>query len=143
MSVSIHPTAIVSSTAELGEGVKIGPYCVVEGHSVIGAGTTLRAFVSVCDFVSIGENCRLFEYTVVGGEPQDHGYKGEKSLVRVGNNNVIRENVTINRATGEGNETVIGDSCFIMDGVHLAHNVRLGNHVTIANKVGVSGHVTI
>jgi len=143
MSVAIHPSAVVSPAAELGNGVEIGPYCVVERHAVIGAGTILRPFVSVCDFVTIGENCSIFEYTVVGGEPQDHGYRGEKSWVRVGNNNVIRENVTINRASGEGNETVIGDDCFIMDGVHLAHNVRLGNHVTIANKVGLSGHVTV
>jgi UDP-N-acetylglucosamine acyltransferase len=143
MSANVHPTAIVSPAAELGDGVEIGPFCIVEGRSVIGAGTVLKAFVNVGDFVTIGENCRVFEYTSVGGDPQDHGYRGEKTWVRVGNNNIIRENVTINRATGEGNETVIGDDCFIMDAVHLAHNVRLGNHVTIANKVGLSGHVTV
>ena len=143
MSVAIHPTAIVSPTAELGDGVEIGPYCVLEGYSVIGAGTILRAFVSICGFVAIGENCRIFDFTALGGEPQDHSYKGEKTWVRLGNNNIIRENVTISRATGEGKETVIGDDCFIMEGVHLAHNVRLGNHVTIANKVGLSGHVTV
>ncbi|MCL2010212.1 MAG: acyl-ACP--UDP-N-acetylglucosamine O-acyltransferase [Synergistaceae bacterium] len=143
MSAVIHPTAVVSPEADLGEGVKVGPYCVVEGRSVIGAGTILRPFVSVGDFVIIGENCRIFEYAAIGGDPQDHGYAGEKSWVRVGNNCVIRENVTINRATGEGNDTVVGDGCFIMEGVHLAHNVRLGSHVVIANKVGISGHVTV
>ncbi|MDR3264737.1 MAG: acyl-ACP--UDP-N-acetylglucosamine O-acyltransferase [Synergistaceae bacterium] len=143
MSVRVHPTAVISSAAELGEGVDIGPYCVVEGRVSIGAGTVLKAFVSVHDRVSIGTNCRVFEYTSVGGDPQDHGYKGEESWVRIGNDNVIRENVTINRATGEGGETVVGDDCFIMDSVHLAHNVRLGNHITIANKVGLSGHVTV
>ena len=143
MTSAIHPTAIVSPDAELGDGVKIGPYCVVEGHSVIGAGTVLRAFVNVGGFVVIGENCSVFEYTAIGGDPQDHGYRGEKTWIRVGNNNVIRENVTINRATGEGNETVVGDGCFIMEGAHLGHNVRVGNNVTIANKVGLSGHVTV
>ena len=138
MSVVIHPTAVVSPAAELGDGVKIGPYCVVEGSSVIGAGTTLRAFVNVDDFVIIGENCRIFEYTAIGGEPQDHGYRGEETWVRVGSNNVIRENVTIHRATGEGNETVVGDDCFIMEGVHVAHNVRLGSHVTIGQPSNCS-----
>jgi UDP-N-acetylglucosamine acyltransferase len=133
MSVTIHPTAIVSPSAELGEGVCVGPYCVVEGSAVIGAGTTLSAFVSVHDRVSIGANCRIHEYVALGGDPQDHGYKGEDSRVRIGNDNIIRENVTINRATGEGCETVVGDGCFIMDGVHLAHNEQLGNHGTIAN----------
>jgi len=140
---TVHPTAVISPTAELGDGVKIGPYCVVEGRSVIGAGTILKAFVSINDFVVIGENCRISEHTAIGCDPQDTGYKGEESWVRVGNNNIIRENVTIHRASGEGKETVVGNDCFIMEGVHLGHNVALGNHVTIANKVGLSGHVTV
>lgn len=143
MSVVIHPTAVVSPKAQLGDGVEIGPYCVVEAGASIGAGTVLKAFVSVHGSVSIGSNCSIYEYTSVGGDPQDHNYKGETSSVRIGNDNIIRENVTINRATGEGCETVVGNSCFIMDGVHLAHNVRLGNHITIANKVGLSGFVAV
>ncbi|MDR3231097.1 MAG: acyl-ACP--UDP-N-acetylglucosamine O-acyltransferase [Synergistaceae bacterium] len=143
MSRVIHPTAVVSPDAELGDDILIGPYCLVEAGTSIGSGTILKAYVSVRGAVSIGANCRICEYTCLGGEPQDHGYRGEKSSVRIGNGNVIRENVTINRATGEGCETVVGDDCFIMDGVHLAHNVRLGSNVTIANKVGLSGFVTV
>ncbi len=143
MSINIHPTAVVSPQAELGDGVSIGPYCNVESRVSIGAGTVLKAFVSVHDRVTIGANCHIYEYTSVGGDPQDHNYKGEESWVHIGNNNIIRENVTINRATGEGCETVVGDHCFIMDSVHLAHNVRLGSHITIANKVGLSGFVTV
>ncbi|GHS89833.1 acyl-[acyl-carrier-protein]--UDP-N-acetylglucosamine O-acyltransferase [Synergistales bacterium] len=143
MNAAIHPTAIISKNAEIGDGVVIGPYCVVEGHASIGAGTVLNAFVSVHDGVSIGSKCQIFEYSAIGGDPQDHGYKGEKSYVHIGDKNIIRENVTISRATGEGNETVVGDGCLIMEGVHIAHNVRLGNHITIANKVGISGHVTV
>ena len=143
MSVTIHPTAIVSPDAELGDGVSIGPYCVVEKGASIGSGTVLSAFVSIHGQVSIGTDCRIYEYTSVGGDPQDHNYKGEQSRVRIGDGNIIRENVTINRATGEGCETVVGDHCFIMDSVHLAHNVRLGSHITIANKVGISGFVTV
>lgn len=143
MSINIHPTAVVSPQAELEDGVSIGPYCNVESRVSIGAGTVLKAFVSVHDRVTIGANCHIYEYTSVGGDPQDHNYKGEESWVHIGNNNIIRENVTINRATGEGCETVVGDHCFIMDSVHLAHNVRLGSHITIANKVGLSGFVTV
>lgn len=143
MSVSIHPSAIVSPEADIGDGAVIGPFCLIAPKVTIGAGTVLRAYVSVHDYVEIGENCKIFEYTAIGGDPQDHGYKGEVSYVRIGSNNLIRENVTINRATGEGNETVVGDNCFIMDGVHLAHNVRVGDYVTIANKVGLSGFVSV
>lgn len=143
MSAAIHPTAIVSSGAHLGDGVEIGPCCCVKEGASIGAGTVLRGFVSVYGGVTIGANCLICEYTSVGGDPQDHNYRGEASFVRVGDRNIIRENVTINRATGEGCETVVGNDCFIMDGVHLAHNVRLGDHITIANKVGISGFVTV
>lgn len=143
MSVNVHPSAIVSKKAEISDGVTIGPFCVISDNVKIGSGTELLPFVSIHDYVTIGENCRICEYTAIGGEPQDHGFKGEISYVRIGNNNLIRENVTINRATGEGNETVVGNDCFIMDGVHLAHNTRLGDFVTIANKVGLSGFVQV
>ena len=143
MSVNIHPTAIVSSKAELGDGVTVGPFCLIADNVKIGAGTKLLGYVSIHDYVTIGENCKIHEYTAIGGEPQDHGFKGEISYVRIGNNNLFRENVTVNRATGEGNETVIGNDCFIMDGVHFAHNVHVGDFVTIANKVGMSGFVEV
>ena len=143
MSVTVHPSAFVEPGAELGDGVRVGPWCRIASRASIGEGTVLEAFVSVHGCVTIGRNCRIHEYTAVGGDPQDHGYRGEESWVRIGDDNVIRENVTINRATGEGCETVVGNGCFIMDGVHLAHNVRLGDHVTLANKVGLSGFVTV
>ena len=142
-SVNIHPSAVVSSKAELGENVTIGPFCYIQDKVVIGSGTVLTAYVSIHDYVSIGENCKICEYTAIGGEPQDHGYSGEISYVKIGNNNLIRENVTINRATGEGNATIVGDNCFIMDAVHFAHNVHVGDYVTVANKVGLSGFVQV
>ena len=143
MSINIHPSAVVSPKAEIADGVTIGPFCVVADNVKIGAGTLLRAYVSIRDYVSIGGNCEICEYTAIGGNPQDHAFGGEVSYVRIGSNNLIRENVTINRASGEGNATVVGDNCFIMDGVHLAHNTRLGDYVTIANKVGLSGYVQV
>ncbi|MBR1418778.1 MAG: acyl-ACP--UDP-N-acetylglucosamine O-acyltransferase [Synergistaceae bacterium] len=143
MSVVIDKTAIVDKRAKLGENVNIGPFCLVAGDVEIGDGTSLKAFVSIHDRVVIGSNCSIAEYTAIGGDPQDHGYKGEPTWVKIGNNNIIRENVTINHATGEGNETLVGNDCFIMDCVHLAHNVHVGNYVTIANKVGLSGFVQV
>ena len=139
MSVIIHPSSVVSTKAEIADGVKIGPFCYISDKVKIGTGTELVAFVSVHDNVTIGEGCKICEHTAIGGDPQDHGYKGETSYVKIGNNNLIRENVTINRATGEGNSTTVGNDCFIMEGVHFAHNVQIGDSVTIANKVGLSG----
>lgn len=143
MSVIIHPSAVVSSKAEIDDGVKIGPFCYVEDDVKIGAGTELLAFVSVHNHVSIGRGCKICEYSAIGGDPQDHGFKGELSYVKIGDNNLIRENVTISRATGEGNSTTVGNDCFIMEGVHFAHNVQVGDYVTVANKVGLSGFVEV
>ncbi len=123
--------------------MKIGPFCYIAPRVEIGDGTVLNAFVTIRDRVKIGKNCQICEYTAIGGDPQDHGYKGEETWVRIGDNNIIRENVTINHATGEGCETLVGNDCFIMDSVHLAHNVHVGNSVTIANKVGLSGFVSV
>ena len=143
MSVKIHPTAIVSPKAELDDGVSIGPFCLIADKVKIGKGTELIAYVSIHDYVTIGENCKIHEYTAIGGVPQDHGFHGEVSYVRIGDNNLFRENVTVNRATGEGNATIVGDDCFIMDGVHFAHNVHVGDSVTVANKVGLAGFVQV
>lgn len=143
MSIEIHASSIISPDAELGDGVRIGPYCYVDGDAKIGVNTELTAYVSIHGHVTIGENCKICEHTAIGGDPQDHGYHGEISYVKIGNNTLIRENVTISRATGEGNSTTVGDNCFIMEGVHLAHNVKVGSHVTIANKVGLSGFAEV
>ena len=143
MSIEIHPTSTISRKAEIGDGVKIGPYCFVDGDAKIGSGTELTAYVSIHGHVTIGENCKICEHSAIGGDPQDHGYKGEVSYVKIGNNTLIRENVTISRATGEGNSTTVGNDCFIMEGVHFAHNVKVGDNVTVANKVGLSGFVEV
>ena len=143
MSVKIHPSSIVSTKAEIEDGVTIGPYCYVSDKVKIGAGTELLAYVSIHDYVTIGTGCKIHEYSAIGGDPQDHGFKGEISYVKIGNNTLLRENVTVIRATGEGNSTTIGDDCFIMEGVHFAHNVQVGDSVTIANKVGLSGFAEV
>ncbi len=143
MSIQVHPSAIVSKDAEIGDDVQIGPFCIVDGKTKIGARTELKAYSRVCDYTEVGTDCVFHEHAVIGGAPQDLGYKGETSWARIGNNVVCREFVTINRATGEGEETRVGDNCFIMENVHLAHNVVIGRDCTIANKAGLSGHVHV
>lgn len=143
MSIQIHPTAIVSKEAEIGDNVVIGPYCIVDAKTKIGSGTELKSFAKICDYTELGSNCTIHEHAVLGGAPQDLSYKGEETWVRIGSNVVCREFVTINRAVGEGGATVVGDGCFVMEGVHFAHNVRIGRECTIANKAGLSGHVVV
>lgn len=140
---NIHPLASVHPRAELAEDVVIGPFCVVEEGAVLGEGTRLESHVTVKGNVRLGRNNKVAEGAVLGGDPQDRKYAGEPTYLEIGNDNVIREYVTIHRATGEGKATRVGNDCFIMAYCHLGHNVTLGNQVTIANSCGLSGHVTV
>ena len=139
----IHPSAIVHPRAELGEGVKIGPYCIVEEDVVLGDGTSLASNVFVGRWTTLGKHNEVWPGAVLGGPPQDRKYKGERSYLRIGDDNVIREFVTLHRASGEECATVVGNDNYLMAYCHLGHNVTVGSHVTMANGVGVSGHVTI
>jgi UDP-N-acetylglucosamine acyltransferase len=139
--VNIHPTALVSPKAVIGDGVTIGPYSAVDGGAKIGDGTTIEAFVHLTSFVTVGRNCHIYENTILGQPPQDHDFGGETSYVRIDDDVVLRENVTIHRATGEGRETRVGRGTLLMEGCHLGHNVQVGKYCTLTNKVGVSGHV--
>ena len=139
----IHATAIVDSKAEIGAGVEIGPFCIVEAGTQIGAGSTLESNVIIKRGTSLGTNCRLMPHVILGGEPQDLKFKGEESFVKIGNNNILREMVTIHRATGEGQATILGDDNLLMAYVHFGHNCLVGNGNMISNSTGVSGHVTI
>lgn len=143
MSVNIHPTAVVANGAELADGVIIGPYCIVDEKVKIGYGTELKPFVHVCDYTSIGKNCIIMEHANIGAAPQDHSFRGEISYAVLGDNVTCREYVTVNRAAGEGNSTIVGNKVLLMESVHVAHNVVIGNNVTIANKTGIAGHVHI
>lgn len=143
MTVSIHPTALVDKKAELDSDVTVGPYSVISGRVKIGRGSTIASFVRIHDYVQAGEECIFHENSIIGGAPQDHDYNGEETWVMLGNRDIIRENVTINRSTGEGTATVVGDNCFIMEGVHIAHNVTVGNNVIMSNKTGLAGHCSI
>lgn len=140
---NIHPTAIIHPTAEIADDVEIGPYCLVGERAVIGKGTRLEAHVVVDSWTVLGESNHLFWGVIVGAPPQDRKYKDEPTCLKIGNHNVIREYVTLHRASGEGEETLIGDHNFFMAYSHVGHNSRVGSHVVMANSVGIGGHSVI
>lgn len=139
----IHSTAIVDPSAQIGENVSVGPFAVVGPNCVVGANTELGPHVVLEEFTSVGRDCQVRAGAVLGGPPQDAKFKGERSYLRVGDRNLIREYVTLHRATGEDQETVVGDDNLILAYSHAGHNSRIGSNVLIANNVEMGGHVTI
>ena len=139
----VHPTAIVESGAKIDDDVKIGPYCTVSANSIIGSGTELMSHVVITGNTVIGRNNQISPFAVLGGQTQDLKYKGGLPGVRIGDNNTIREYVTVNAATNDGDYTVVGDHCLLMAYSHIAHCCNIGNQVIIANSVQIAGHVTV
>jgi UDP-N-acetylglucosamine acyltransferase len=143
LNTLIHPTAVIDPKAELHSTVRVGPYAVIGEKVTIGAQTTIGAHVVLEGPMEIGEGNRIFPGAVIGSEPQDLKYKGAASWVRIGDNNQIREYVTINRATDEGEATVIGNNNLLMAYAHVAHNCAIEDEVIIANSVALAGHIHI
>ncbi len=141
--MTIHPMAIVDPAAELGADVEVGPFSIIEAGVRIGDGTRIGPHCVIKSGVTLGRNCTLDVGVVLGSEPQDKKFQGEQSFVRIGDNNLLREYVTIHRATGAGLITQVGDDNFLMAYAHLGHNTRVGNGTSIASFVGIGGHVTI
>jgi UDP-N-acetylglucosamine acyltransferase len=140
----IHPTAIIDSTCEISPEADIGPYCTIGPQTRIGAGTVFDSHVSVRGWTSIGERCRFYSHSSIGTDPQDLKYKGETTLLQIGNDNVFREFVSLNRGTKGGHGiTVIGNGNFLMAYSHVAHDCVLGNHVIMANAATLAGHVIV
>jgi len=139
----IHPSAVVDPKADLAADVVVGPFCFVEAGAVIGNGSVLDSHVTVKGNTTLGARNFIGQGAIIGGDPQDRKYKGEPTYAVIGDDNHIREYVTIHRATGEGKTTRVGNRVFLMAFVHLGHNVTIEDDVTIANGSGVSGHVTI
>jgi UDP-N-acetylglucosamine acyltransferase len=141
---NVHATAVVERGARLADDVRIGPFCSVSDGAVIGRGTILESHVTLMGDVRIGERNHLFPHAVVGGEPQDVSYRGAPTRVVIGDRNVIREGVTINRATEkEDGVTTIGDGNFLMACCHVAHDCRIGDRCIIANGTLLGGHVRV
>jgi UDP-N-acetylglucosamine acyltransferase len=139
----IHPTAIVHPDAQVHPTVRVGAYAVIGEKVKIGAGSIISAHVVIEGFTEIGDRNQIFPGAAIGLEPQDLKYDGSTSQVIIGNDNRIREYVTINRATGAGEATVIGNSNLLMAYVHVAHNCTIADNVVITNSVALAGHVEI
>jgi len=140
----IHKTAIVHKKAKIGKGVSIGPYTIVGENVEIGDGCQFGPSCFIDGWTKIGKDCKILAQAAIGTPPQYLEYKGEKTKVIIGENNIIREFVTINRGTKEGGGiTRIGNNNFIMAYVHIAHDCRVGNGVTLANVATLAGHVTV
>lgn len=142
-AAGVHPTAIVDPTAELARGVSIGAYSIIGRNVKIGEGTRIDPHVVIESNTTIGKECVVQSGAVLGGAPQDKKFHGEDSYVRIGDNNIIREYVTIHRASGQGETTVMGDGNMLMAYCHVGHNCKLGDNITMANYCGVSGHVIV
>ena len=121
----VHPTAVIEDNVEIGPDCEIGAYAVIKR------------------FTKIGARNRIFEHAVLGGEPQDLKFRGERSFLEIGDDNVIREFCTLHRANGEGEKTRIGSRNFFMVGVHIAHNCVIGDDNILANEVALAGHITL
>jgi len=139
----LHPTAIVHPGAELGKDSEIGPYCIVGEHVSIGARSVLQAHVVVNGWTEIGEDCLLYPFSTIGAASQDRKYSGERAYTRIGDRTVLREYVSIQRATGHDEVTAVGSDCLLLAYVHIAHNCVLGNGVTMSNLAQLAGHVTV
>jgi UDP-N-acetylglucosamine acyltransferase len=144
MAMSISPQAIVDPHAEIGNDVTIGPFCVIGPNVKIGHGTQLDNNVTLTGHVTLGENNHLFPGVVIGAEPQDLSYRGSNTQVIIGDHNIIRESVTINRATEkEDGITRVGSHNFFMACSHVAHDCKVGNHIILANATLLGGHVHV
>jgi len=143
VSTNIHPTAIVSISAELDSDVVIGPYAVVEDNVVIGQGSVINAGAYIASGSRIGKEVKVFLYAVVGSIPQDLKFGGEETVVEIGDRTVIREFVTINRGTKETGKTSVGSDCLLMAYSHVAHDCVVGNNCILANAATLAGHVTL
>ena len=139
----VHQTAIVHPNAKIARGVEIGPYCLVGENVSIGAGTVLQAHVVVNGWTEIGEQCHIYPFATIGAASQDRKYVGERAFTKIGNGTILREYVSVQRATGEDEVTQIGENCLLLAYTHVAHNCILGNHVTMSNLAQLAGHVEV
>ena len=144
MGVKIHPTALVEKGAELGEGVVVGPFCLVGPNVIIGDRCTLISHVNITGKTIIGRENQFHPFTTIGVEPQDLTYKSEPTCVQIGDKNIIREYVSIHRGTARGSGvTKMGNENLLMSYTHLGHDVSMGEKNVIVNSVNLGGHVRI
>jgi UDP-N-acetylglucosamine acyltransferase len=144
MTAAIHPSAVIEDGALVAPGVRIGPFCTVGPHVVLQEGVVLHSHVVVSGDTDVGAQTEIFPFSAIGGVPQDLKYAGERTRLRIGARNRIREHVTMNLGTAGGvGETRIGDDCLFMAGCHIAHDARVGDRVIVVNNSAVAGHCII
>ena len=141
--MSIHPSAVISPTAQLGENIEIGPFCVIEDNVTLGDGCRLHSHVVIHGHSEIGEENEFFPFAAIGIKSQDLKYAGEPTALIVGNRNVFRENVTIHRGTHEELPTRIGSDNFFLAYSHVAHDCQIGNKNILSNNASLAGHVEV
>ena len=139
----IHPTAIVSPLAKLGNNVRIGPFCVIGANVELGDECVLHSHVVIEGHARIGRGNEFFPFAAIGGKTQDLKYVGEPTALEVGDHNVFRENTTVHRGTHESLPTRIGSNNLLLCYSHVAHDCQLGNHIILSNSVGLAGHVVV
>ena len=139
----ISKSAIIGKKAQIGKSVQIGNFATIDDDVVIGANTWIGNYVHIQNGARIGENCQIHASAVLAGDPQDLKYKGECTTLEIGNNNIIREFVTINRGTASRGKTVIGHNNLIMANSHIGHDCVIGDHCVIGFNVGMAGEVTV
>jgi UDP-N-acetylglucosamine acyltransferase len=139
----IHPTAVIGKNVSLGEANENGPHVIIEEGVIIGSGNKIWANAYICSGTEIGGQNQIHMGAVIGHAPQDLAYQGAKTFTQIGNQNLIREYVTIHRGTKEGTSTVIGNNNYFMGGAHIAHNCQIGNRVIMVNGAGLAGYCVI
>ena len=143
LTVSIHPSAIVDRSAELGEGCVVEPFVVIEAGVQVGAGAQIGVGSVLHTGSRVGAGCRVGPYAVIGGEPMDTAFRGEPSFAVLGAGVVLREYATVHRASGEGNETRVGAGTLVMSYAHVSHNVRVGQGCVLTTQVQLGGHTQV
>ena len=139
----ISPLAFVHPEAKIGENVEIGPFAVINKNVIIGDGCVIDSNATICEFTQLGKNCHVFPSAVIGAIPQDLKFHGEETWTIIGDNNVLREFVTIHRGTFSKGKTVIGNNNLIMAYCHVAHDCVLGNHIIMSNTTQLAGEVVV
>ena len=139
-----NSTSIIDKNSKIAENVKIGPFCFIGPNVTLEKNVELVSNVHIDGYTTIGEGTKIFPFACIGTDPQDLKFDGEKSTIKIGKNNKIREYVTIHPGTkGGGSKTIIGNNCLFMIASHIAHDCIIGNEVIIANNVPLGGHVIV
>ncbi len=141
--IDIHPTAIISDGAVIGEDCRIGPYCVIGPNVTLGRGCTIQSHVVIDGYTSLGEGCSVFSFACLGKNSQDLKDHGEVAYVEIGRQCILREYVTVNASCTPGGKTIVGDQCFLLAYSHVAHDCSLGRKVIMSNGTSLAGHVTV